>query len=60
MIKVLDRNFSATRSCPIDDMTVVGKRTPLFGGTKCKGRANVSLLLSAYKPEVITIGYFYS
>ena len=57
MIKVLDRNFSATRSCPIDDMTVVGKRTPLFGVQSAKGG---QMFLFCCLPAVITIGYFYS
>ena len=49
-MKVLDRNFSSSRSYPVDAVTVVGKRISSFWV--------VSLLLFSYKPAVITLRGF--
>ena len=57
MINVLNRNFRSTRSCPIDVVTVVGKRSSSFGVRSAKREGTC---LSIVKPEVFTLGSFHS
>lgn len=54
-MKVLDRNFSSSRSYPVDAVTVVGKRISSFW---VHGEKRNSLLLFSYKPAVITLRGF--